>query len=245
MFDFGPLAETYDRWYETPAGRAHDRQQKALVRTFLPPARGPGRSLLDVGCGTGHWSRFFASLGYEVVGVDVSGPMIHRARANHSPPCLFERADACSLPFDSAAFDVVAAMAALEFTRDPRRALKEMVRCVRPSGRVIIGSLNRLSPINAGRLAGGKQPYASAKMFAPEQLREMLLPFGRVRLAVSAAVTRAGKPGPDKPVVHARRGHGRPWRGAFIVAEVRPPGRARRANRLFQRFLQNRRETAS
>jgi SAM-dependent methyltransferase len=210
LFDFGPMAREYDRWYDTPTGRAHDRVQKADVLSLLRPAQ-RGDRLLDVGCGTGHWSRFFASLGYAVVGVDVSREMIDAARGRPAPGCAFEPADACALPFEEGSFDVVAALAVAAFVSDLPGMLEEMFRCARPGGSVLIGALNRLAPINRRRLAEGEQPYVSGRLLAPGELRELLKPFGPVRM-VASRVTTADR---------ARRAQPPKLAGALIVAEVR------------------------
>jgi len=219
LFDFGPLAGEYDSWYDTPAGRAHDERQKSLVRKFLPSPH-PGARLLDVGCGTGHWSRFFAEQGFTVTGVDISPRMVAEASSRHAPNGLFKVADACRLPFHDACFDVVAAMATLEFVRDVPTALAEMCRCVRPGGRLLVGTLNRRAPLNRHRVAKGKEPYASARMFSPSELRTALGSFGRVGMRVTARETGGRQKGAWSSVKR-RWVVGRNPTGAFIVAEVR------------------------
>ncbi len=184
-FDFGTLAQDYDRWYETADGKAHDRQQKAAVVRILPfPAR--NAKLLDIGCGTGHWSHFFASLGFSVTGVDLSPQMIEQACSRDSTHCVFGIADACCLPFGDAAFDVVAAMTVIEFASCAEAIVAEMFRCVSKDGAVIVGALNALAPLNRNRVAEGKEPYASARLFAPHELRDLLEPYGMVRMLVTA-----------------------------------------------------------
>lgn len=190
LFDFGPMAREYDRWYDTPAGQAHDRVQKDDVRRLLCPASA-GQTLLDVGCGTGHWSAFFAEMGYQVTGVDVSPAMIDVARSA-VPQCTFQVADAHELPFDDGAFDVVASMAALEFLPDQAAAVREMARCVREHGQLLLGTLNRLAPLNQHRVAKGKPPYSAAHLLSPNELRSLLAPLGRVRMVGSSAETREG-----------------------------------------------------
>ncbi len=221
LFDFGSIADEYDAWYETPAGWAYDRVQKADVRRFLRRRR-PGSRLLDVGCGTGHWSRFFASLGYAVVGLDISKRMIETAKAKTpAGHCVFEVADACNMPLRNSSFDVVAAMATLEFVPDVYSALTEMFRCVKSGGRVLIGTLNRLAPINLHRLAEEKQPYVSGRLLAPDELRDLLEPFGRVRMVASSEVSSNRAVGQWRTVGRrATRGREK-LSGAFIVAEVR------------------------
>ena len=217
LFDFGALAGDYDRWYETPAGRAHDRAQKSDVCKLLRPAR-PEALLLDVGCGTGHWSRFFASLGYAVVGVDISQEMIEVAGTRSAPQCVFGVADACDLPFGDDCFDVVAAMATLEFVSDVSLVLEEMFRCVRDAGVVLVGTLNRLAWINRRRVVGGREPYASGQLFTPGELRHRLERFGRVRMLASL-------PQGSRPSEHFGRlgrwlAGRRSMSGPFLVAEV-------------------------
>jgi ubiquinone/menaquinone biosynthesis C-methylase UbiE len=202
-FDFGTVAQEYDRWYETPVGRRHDRFQKALMREFLPPAK-PGERLLDVGCGTGHWSRFFASLGFSVVGIDTSPEMVSMARSHVWERCTFEVANAGKMPFGDGAFEIVAAMATLEFIPRPEKALEEMKRCLKPGGRIIIGTLNRLDPLNRCRVDQDDEPYASANMFSTNELRALLVRHGSIWVRTSAERAKDSE------------------EGAFIVAEVRP-----------------------
>jgi len=210
-FDFGKLAHAYDQWYETPSGQARDRIQKADVRALLPRPH-PGATLLDVGCGTGHWTRFFAESGYAVVGVDVSHEMIRIAQEHNPAGIRYRVADARDLPFRDGAFDVVAAIAAIEFIPDVHAALREMLRCLRPGGSLVIGVLNRLAPINRDRLAAGKQPYASGRLLAPGEFQQLLAPYGEVHLDATGR----------SPSGHvARAGRGQSRHKALLVARVR------------------------
>jgi ubiquinone/menaquinone biosynthesis C-methylase UbiE len=220
LFDFSAIARDYDRWYETAAGRAHDRIQKADVVRLLRPPR-PGDRLLDIGCGTGHWSRFFASLGYAVTGIDISEEMIRVARRRPAPGCVFELADACALPFDECSFEVVAAMATLEFVSDAPRVLAEMFRTVRPHGSVVVGTLNRLAPINRHRLARAREPYASGRLLSPGELRNLLGRFGRVRMVASRMPSSRRGWRLGRWIGHRIAPGRRKFAGPFIVAEVR------------------------
>jgi SAM-dependent methyltransferase len=192
LFDFGPLAPLYEDWYTTPEGEAHDIVQQRDMNAMIQPARGPQR-LLDVGCGTGHWSRFFSALGYEVQGIDISGEMIRTAR-EISDGCRFDVGNACDLPFPDAAFDITASITALEFIPDQAAAVREMARCTRPGGVLIIGTLNRIAPVNRDRLDEGEEPFASAKLLGPDELMKLISPLGEVRMVASTVAGPAQHP---------------------------------------------------
>jgi len=189
-FNFDPLARVYDQWYETVEGAVYDRLEKRAVARFLPGSS-RGKTLLDVGCGTGHWSRFFSGRGFEVTGIDVSPMMIDVARSKQIAGASFEVADAHKLPFEDGRFDVTAAITTLEFVREPALVVQEMVRCTRrPGGVFIVGALNSLSGVNRRRKDAGKEPYAVAGFFTPDQVRRLLRSYGRTRIESVAFVPR-------------------------------------------------------
>jgi ubiquinone/menaquinone biosynthesis C-methylase UbiE len=187
LFDFDPVADVYDRWYETAKGRRLDRAQKSTVLRILKrlPPQHRRATLLDTGCGTGHWSRFFTALGFAVLGVDISTEMIRVARASVCRQCRFEPGDICDLHFSDRSFDVVASMTAIEFSTDAEKAVAEMARCSKPGGSLIVGTLNRLAPINLERVARAEEPYFSARLLSASELRDLLSPYGRVRVLES------------------------------------------------------------
>ena len=187
-YDFSALAEGYDSWYSSREGALYDRFEKTAVLKYLP-AQQNNKTLLDVGCGTGHWSVFFSECGFTVTGLDVSQRMIDIARSKSNQGISYIVADAHRIPFSDGAFDVTAAITTLEFTRNPAGVIREMVRCTRqPGGRVLIGVLNCCAWINQKRRNKGKPPYADAWLLSPHQLRNMLEPYGKPETTTTAFV---------------------------------------------------------
>jgi len=185
-FKFNP--ETYDRWYDTAKGAMYDRLEKQAVAEILLK-NNHGRKLLDVGCGTGHWSYFFSQLGFTVTGVDIFPEMIRVADGKNINRASFKIADAHHLPFEDGIFNASVAITTLEFARNPAGVIHEMVRCTRhPNGKLIIGALNCCASINRKRKMKGIQPYSNARFFSPRQIRNMLEPYGKPRVFSTAFV---------------------------------------------------------
>jgi SAM-dependent methyltransferase len=100
----------------------------------------PGHRMLDVGCGTGVVAREALSRvgsSGSVVGLDRNDAMLDVAR-DVAPSIEWVRGDAADLPFPDAGFDRVVSQMAMMFFPDPRAALAEMRRTVRPGGRVAV-----------------------------------------------------------------------------------------------------------
>jgi SAM-dependent methyltransferase len=100
-----------------------------------------GERVLDIGCGAGASSLALAARvgpGGQVLGVDISEPLIDRARAlapQHTP-ALFQVADASSAELPEGAFDILFSRFGVTFFDDPTRAFAHMRRALRPGGRV-------------------------------------------------------------------------------------------------------------
>jgi len=220
-FDFDIIADKYDRWYESSKSRMYDRLEKKAIGRYLPSSA-KGKKLLEVGCGTGHWSRFFSGYGFEVTGVDVSERMIDMAKSKNIPNTSFQVADSHSLPFADETFDVTAAITTLEFVNDAEAVLREMVRCTRqPGGQLLVGVLNAQARLNRNRKQRPDSPYAKARLFSPSRLKQLLEPFGQLSMFTAGFVPNQKLFLPLAPLIDTvGRFFHIPY-GAFIAAEVK------------------------
>ena len=158
----------YDAWYDSPRGRWIGATEYRLLLDLLRPRR--GEWMLDVGCGTGWFTRRFAARpGLQVTGVDVDAESLEFARGRDAS-CAYLRADARDLPFADGSFDCVVSVAALCFVVDWRVALKEVLRVTR--SRFAIGLLNRNSLLwrQKGR-DGGSGAYRGAHWHTHGEIR--------------------------------------------------------------------------
>lgn len=100
-----------------------------------------GERVLDIGCGAGASSLDLAArVGAKghVLGVDISEPLIGRARglAPQDAPVLFQVADASSAALPEGAFDMLFSRFGVMFFDDPTAAFAHMRRALKPGARV-------------------------------------------------------------------------------------------------------------
>lgn len=125
---FDELAEAYDAY--------RSGYSRALYDTLEEYGFKPGMRVLDIACGTGLASEPLLKRGMKVIGVDISEPMMDKAR-ERMKDAKFVVGDAEALPFEKASFDAAICAQAMHWT-DQIKAIGEMTRVVRPGGRVAI-----------------------------------------------------------------------------------------------------------
>ncbi|MFE5341740.1 demethylmenaquinone methyltransferase [Isoptericola sp. NPDC056578] len=132
MFD--GIAERYDLVNDLVSLGQDRRWRRAVVDAV---AAVPGERVLDLAAGTGTSSEPFAADGALVVPSDFSLGMLAVGKERR-PDLSFVAGDATRLPFADGAFDAVTISFGLRNVVDTDAALREMLRVVRPGGRVVI-----------------------------------------------------------------------------------------------------------
>jgi SAM-dependent methyltransferase len=175
----------YDAWYDTPRGRWIGGAEYALAARQL--AAQADDSLLDVGCGTGWFTRRAAGDGLNVTGFDHNPDWLNFARAHSGPELKWVEGDARELPFENASFDHVLSIAALCFVDDERQAVAECVRVARR--RFAIGWLNRHSLLywQKGR-DGGSGAYRGARWHTAGEVRALFAGLSVRKLTLCSAI---------------------------------------------------------
>lgn len=118
-----------------------------------------GVDALDVGCGSGRWSRWLAARGARVVGIDPTTAMLETAR-NLSPAVTFELMSATDLGFPESSFDLVMAVTVIQHLRpaEQERAAQAMCRVLRPGGTLFVFDL--IDQRDPGRVVFPRTPEA-------------------------------------------------------------------------------------
>ncbi|GEC16045.1 class I SAM-dependent methyltransferase [Nitrobacter winogradskyi] len=129
-----------ERWADRQ--RVQDELLEPVSTILLDRARAvPGERIIDVGCGCGATTRAFAEQvgvsGY-VQGIDVSAPMLERARriTPQAGRVEFRLADAADYPFRPARFDLIASRFGVMFFAEPVSAFANLRKALRPLGRL-------------------------------------------------------------------------------------------------------------
>jgi ubiquinone/menaquinone biosynthesis C-methylase UbiE len=136
-------AKKYNDWYQSTYGSWVGQLEFSLLTQFLPDNN--KNSLLDVGCGTGFFSRKFSHYGLDVTGIDPDLEMITCAQQqiDTGNGVQYILADGLNLPFAENKFSYCSAITSLCFIDNPHLALTEMWRVSHTS--IILGLLNRHS----------------------------------------------------------------------------------------------------
>jgi SAM-dependent methyltransferase len=127
-------------WGQRPRDWAElaEPQNLGLIESALDAADlSEGSTLLDVGCGSGLAMAQARARGAAVSGIDIAASLLAIA-AERVPDGDLRQGGLDELPFMADRFDVVLAINALQFAYDPAAALGEIVRVLRPGGRLVI-----------------------------------------------------------------------------------------------------------
>ncbi|HZQ12707.1 MAG TPA: class I SAM-dependent methyltransferase [Pseudolabrys sp.] len=139
------MEKAYARWapvYDRLCGPVFLEGRRAAAQAAKFAARELGGRILEIGVGTGlSFDDYDATT--EITGIDISGPMIARARERLESgryPFVKELAvmDAHNLAYPDASFDCVVGQFVITLVEDPERVLCECARVLKPGGQIIL-----------------------------------------------------------------------------------------------------------
>ncbi|MEV4253938.1 class I SAM-dependent methyltransferase [Spirillospora sp. NPDC049652] len=133
----------------------YDRLNGALNEYLLEHVRADD-DVLDIGCGNGQLTRLAAGRAASALGVDLSAPMLARAReraeAEGVANVRFEQGDAQVFPFEPASADIAVSRFGVMFFADPVAAFANIGGALRPGGRLAFACMTSLAGTDMGAL---------------------------------------------------------------------------------------------
>lgn len=166
------------RWYAGLTKKSMEDFRSLAQRTAeLVPV---GASVLEVAPGPGYFAIELAKLGkYQIAGLDISETFVKIARANAARAGVhvdFQRGNAAEMPFADNSFDFLLCRAAFKNFTEPKRALEEMHRVLKPGGQGLIIDLRRDASMESiNQAVSGMKLGAMNSLLTKITFRYMLL----------------------------------------------------------------------
>ena len=141
---FNDFYQGYDDWYQTTVGQFVAEQEAQTLNALLQPQA--EQKILEIGCGTGHFTLEMVQKGCRITGIDQAPKMLQQAQTKlsaYSKQVQLQIMDAQKLEYADNQFDSVFSMATLEFITDPQVAYHQMYRVVKPGGTIVLGTIQK------------------------------------------------------------------------------------------------------
>jgi len=170
------IADNYDAYYQTEFGKKVDHIEKEIIAELLSKTHSDYK-LLDIGCGTGHWTDFFINKGYQVTGIDSSEEMLKIARdKNLSADFIF--GDSENLEIEDESYSLITTITMLEFVKNQDKSIKEIYRILKKGGWLIVGGLYADSILGLNK--ENDEVFKNANLYCKKDLKEI---FGQFKLS--------------------------------------------------------------
>ncbi len=172
----GKAANSYDSWFEMPSGAFALDLEHSLLLALCPDWQ--EKRVLDIGCGTGNQLLLFRKQGIDLgVGIDISEKMLGIARGKFregdAKNLFIVKASGERLPFKAKKFDRMTSVTALEFFKNLRLSIQEMLAL--NADDYLIAVLNRWSLSSQWRRFKSyfaKNVFRSARFYSPFSLKK-------------------------------------------------------------------------
>lgn len=164
--------DSYEQWYEGRYKRAEVWQKKVIEQLVSTDKR--VKTLLEFGCGTGRFTRWWKDIGIEATGGDISPLMLSQAVRLFDGDLVM--ADSHYMPFKDHSFDALAFITTFEYYKDPVKVIREAARVGKYG--IAMGMMNRNSTKVVRRRVQqlfGKNPfYITATFYTPKKLSDII-----------------------------------------------------------------------
>lgn len=138
---FDDLANRYDSWFETPLGKKIFESEKICIEKLIKKVE--DKFAVDLGIGTGLFTKILREKGYRVIGIDISDEMLKIAKNRGFEVIKHDLNN--PLPFEDESIDFVFSMTSIEFLKNPENLFEEVKRVLKKDGEFLLITLNSLS----------------------------------------------------------------------------------------------------
>jgi len=171
------IAESYDNFYTTELGKQIDAIEKGMISELIENI--PKTEMLELGCGTGHWTEYFLKQNFKIIAIDTSEPMLDIALKKNLK-AKFINGNSENLPFADNSYSVISSITMIEFVENQDTVFSEIYRVLKPKGWFILGSLNAKSILAKNK--NNDESFRNALFLTPNELERKLDFFGETKM---------------------------------------------------------------